>query len=141
MIWMLYAILSALFAALVAIIAKMGIQVVDPLFATTFRAIIMALFFVLLSVMLDKFNTVAWHAYTMRDWFYVIASALAGAIGWLCYFLALDAGSASHVVAIDRLGIVFVLVLSAFIFGEPLTLIKGIGALLMLVGAIMITAC
>lgn len=138
--WIIYAFLSALAASLVAIIAKLGGQQVDPTFATTFRAVIMALFFILLSLMLNKFNTCSWQAYAMSDWFYLIASALAGALGWLFYFLALDAGRASYVFAVDRLGIVFVLILSAFIFGEPLTIVRGLGAFLMLIGAFLITS-
>jgi transporter family protein len=138
--WFIYAILSASSAAIMSILAKLG-KSFDPIFATAFRATIMLILFGSLSLFLNKFNMQSLNAYTTSDWLYLAGSGLVMSLGLFFYFSALDVGNAAYVVAIDRLAIIMVLILSVIVLGEPITWLKGIGALFMLLGAVLITSC
>lgn len=140
MTWFIYALLSASSAAIMSILAKMG-RSFDPIFATTFRATIMLVLFGTLSLFLHKFNMQSLSSYTTSDWLYLAGSGLVMSLGLFFYFSALDVGNAAYVVAIDRLAIILVLVLSVVVLGEPITWLKGVGALLMIAGAVLITSC
>lgn len=137
--WLLYAFLSAITASLVAIFGKLGLQSIDPTLATTIRSIIMAGFLVVVSVFLRKFEGFSFSSFSGRDWLFIALAGLAGALSWLFYFLALKIGLASRVVAIDRLSVVFVVVLAALFLGESFGWKTALGALLMAGGAILIT--
>jgi len=137
--WLLYAFLSALMAALVAIFAKLGLQNLDSTLATTIRAIIMAGFLVVISIFLKKFDGFSVTGLGSREWLLIFAAGIAGALSWLFYFFALKTGQATGVVAIDRLSIVFVVLLAALFLGEALGWKAILGALLMVAGALLIT--
>ena len=138
--WILYAFLAALTAALVAIFAKLGLQNVDPTLATTLRSLIMALFLVLLSILLGKFNGFAFStSLSGKEWALITLAGIAGALSWLFYFFALKHGSASAVVAIDRLSLVFVIILAALFLQEAITWRTLTGVLLMVTGALLIS--
>lgn len=135
--WVLFGILSAISAALVAIFGKIGIQNVDTTLATTIRASVMALFLLGVSLILGKYTELgAFHGKVM---WYIVASGIAGALSWLFYFFALKTGPASGVVALDRLSVIFVLILAILFLGEHLTWKSGIGAGLIAFGAILMT--
>ncbi|MEK7139742.1 MAG: EamA family transporter [Patescibacteria group bacterium] len=136
--WVLYAFLAAGFAALVAIFGKIGLKGIDSTLATTVRGIIMALFLVCVAFAMRKFDGFSLHSFTGREWVFIILAGIAGALSWLFYFSALRAGPAGAVSAIDRLSIVFVVILAAIFLGEAFTWKIGIGALLMASGAILI---
>ncbi|MEI6843378.1 MAG: EamA family transporter [bacterium] len=135
--WILYALGSAFFASLVAVLGKIGLKNIDSTFATTIRAIIMAVFLFLVSVSLKKFNGVSISTFGSREWIFVALSGIAGALSWLCYFFALKYGSATVVSAIDRLSIVFVAILAGLFLGEGFTIYKIAGVLLIAVGAFL----
>lgn len=137
--WILFALLSAVFAALVAIFGKLGLKNIDSTLATTVRSIIMASFLVLTSLVFKKFQVGAIAQFTRNDWIFIILSGIAGALSWLFYFVALKQGSASPVAAIDRLSIVFVIVFAALFLGDTFSWKMGLGAVLMACGAILIT--
>jgi transporter family protein len=138
--WILYALLAAFTAALVAIFAKLGLQNVDPTLATTLRSLIMALFLVLLSILLGKFNGFSIStSLNSKEWTLLTLAGIAGAISWLFYFFALKHGSATAVVAIDRLSLVFVIVLAALFLQEAITWRTLTGVLLMVTGALLIS--
>lgn len=137
--WIVYAFASALFAALVAIFAKLGLKDIDSTLATTVRAVIMAAFLVVISLFLQKFEGFSVGTFSSREWLLIAASGIAGALSWLFYFVALKEGLASSVAAIDRLSIVFVILLAALFLGEALGWKTALGALLMAGGAILIT--
>jgi len=137
--WLLYAFLSAITAALVAVFGKIGLKNVDPTLATTVRSIIMAGFLVITSFFLRKFQGFSLDSFSSRDWLWIILSAVAGALSWLFYFVALKTGLASKVVVIDRLSLVFVLVLAAVFLGESLGWKSVLGGTLMVAGAILIS--
>ena len=137
--WIFYALLSALTAALVAIFAKAGLREVDPTLATTLRSLIMAAFLLLVSWGLGKFQDFSISGLHIKAWGFLILAGLAGASSWLFYFLALKEGRASAVVAIDRLSIVFVILLATVFLSETLTWRTITGGLLVVLGAIMIS--
>tara|TARA_R110001606_G_scaffold395664_1_gene568376 strand:+ start:61244 stop:61717 length:474 start_codon:yes stop_codon:yes gene_type:complete len=138
--WILYALLAAFTAALVAIFAKLGLQNVDPTLATTLRALIMAMFLLMVSLLLGKFNGFAIStSLSAKEWALLSLAGIAGALSWLFYFFALKQGSASAVVAIDRLSLVFVIILAALFLQETITWRTLIGVFLMVVGALFIS--
>jgi len=137
--WLLYAFLSAITAALVAVFGKIGLKNIDPTLATAVRSIIMAGFLVITSFFLRKFQGFSLDSFSSRDWLWIILSAVAGALSWLFYFVALKTGLASKVVVIDRLSLVFVLVLAAVFLGESLGWKSVLGGTLMVAGAILIS--
>jgi len=139
MSWLFYAFLSAFMAALVAIFAKLGLEKIDSTLATTIRAVVMVIFLVLVSLALKKFSGFSLDSLSSREWLFIILAGIAGALSWLFYFFALKTGLASGVVAIDRLSIVFVVILAALFLGETLGWKLILGALLMVGGAILIT--
>lgn len=134
--WLLYALLSAVTAALVAIFGKIGLKNVDPTFATTVRAAIMfALTFAVAAIggKLQPLSTLSGRPMLM-----IALSGVAGGLSWLFYFLALKTGSATNVAAVDRLSVVFVILLAAIFLSEKITPMVGLGAALMTVGAILV---
>jgi bacterial/archaeal transporter family protein len=136
MSWLFFAFLSAVFAALTAILAKIGIKNVDSNLATAIRTVVI-LFFAWGIVMfqgtfkqltsISKFSLV-----------FLILSGIATGISWLFYFKALQLGKASQVSPIDKLSLVLTIVLAAFILKEKISLPIAIGAILMSAGAILI---
>lgn len=134
-LWIIYAILSALFASLVAIFGKVGIKNIDTTLATTIRAVIMAGFLVITSLFLKKYSH--WSELDGRTLWFVILSGVAGALSWLFYFWALKKGPASGVAALDRTSVVFVIIFAALFLGESLTWKTALGGLLILGGALL----
>lgn len=133
--WLLFAILSALFASMVAILGKIGIAGIDSTLATTIRAVIMAAFLVMVSLFLGKLELIG--AVGARPLKFIILSGIAGALSWLFYFSALKFGLASRVATVDRLSVIFVVLLAAVFLGESLTLKSIIGVSLLTIGAII----
>lgn len=137
--WFIYALLSSVTAAGVAIFAKLGLKDIDSTLATTIRSIIMATFLVLTSLFLRKFEGFSFSSLGGRDWLLITLAGVSGALSWLFYFFALKTGLATKVVVIDRLSLVFVIILAAVFLGESLGWKSVMGALLMVGGAILIS--
>jgi transporter family protein len=133
--WIVYALLSALFASLVAIFGKIGLKDIDSTLATAIRSIVMALFLVAVSFSLGKFSML--ESVNSKTLFFIILSGIAGAISWLFYFFAIKIGPASAVAAIDKTSIVFVFILALIFLGESFTYMKAGGALLVVLGALL----
>lgn len=138
--WVFYALLSAFTASLVAILGKLGLKSIDSTLATTIRSIVMTSFLVLVSLALQKFQGFSLQSFSQKDWLLIILSGLAGATSWLFYFLALKTGLASGVSAIDRLSIVFVVVLASIFLAEVLSWKSVLGSLLIVFGVLLISA-
>jgi len=135
--WIFYAICSALFASLVAIFGKIGLRDVDSTLATTVRAVVMAAFLIGVSFALGKSSLLG--TIGNKTFLFIVFSGIAGALSWLFYFFALKYGPASGVAAIDRTSVVFVLVLAVLFLGESLTWKSVSGALLVALGAILMS--
>jgi len=136
MMWIIYALLAAVFAAAVAILGKIGLKDVDSTLATTIRAVVMAIFLLGAATILQKFSlfkTVSNQALT-----FIIFSGVAGALSWLFYFLALKHGPAIGVAALDRLSVVFVVILAAMFLGEAFTVKSVAGLAFLVLGAILL---
>lgn len=136
MSWIVFAILSAIFAALVAIFGKVGISNLDNTLATTVRAFIMFLFLGGVSLYLGVFNKL--NQIDSKALTFITLSGIAGALSWLCYFYALKKGPASGVAALDRLSVVFVLILSVIFLSQSLNIKTITGAILITIGAILL---
>lgn len=137
--WYTYAFLSAITAAGVAIFAKMGLKSLDSVLATTIRSIIMAMFLVITSLFLRRFQGFHLNSLSSKDWLLITLAGLSGALSWLFYFLALKTGLATKVVVIDRLSLVFVVILAAVFLGEAIGWKTVFGSLLVVSGAILIS--
>lgn len=134
--WLFYAILSAIFAALTAILAKIGIKNVDSNLATAVRTVIILFFawgIVLFQGTFKQFSSISRFSLV-----FLILSGIATGLSWLFYFKALQMGKASQVSPIDKLSLVITIILAAFILKEKITLPIAIGAVLMSIGAILI---
>lgn len=134
--WLLLALGSAFFAALVAIFGKIGLDKVDPTLATTARAGIMFLTMLVAAAAAGKLSGVG--AIHGKAAAYIVLAGVAGALSWLCYFWALKSGRASQVAALDRLSLVIVVAFAAMFLGEKIGVRTGIGALFMTIGAILV---
>jgi bacterial/archaeal transporter family protein len=135
--WIVPALLSAIFAALVAVLAKFGLQGIDSTLATTVRSVVMAIFLLMTSLLLGKGSLLS--TLNGKSLTFIVLSGIAGALSWLAYFFALRTGPASAIAALDRLSVVFVLVFSVLFLAEQLTWKSGLGALLITAGAILMT--
>jgi bacterial/archaeal transporter family protein len=132
--WRIYALGSAVFAALTAILAKVGVIDVDSNLATFVRTVVIL---ALCSLAVTIRGGWAWETLSPRSLRMLTLSGIATGLSWLCYFKALQAGPASRVAPIDKLSVVFVVLLAAFLLREPLTLKVGIGAALITAGAVL----
>lgn len=135
MSWIVYALLSAVFAALVAVFGKVGLRELDSTLATTIRSIIMAVFLVAISFSLGKFSFLG--VFTGKAVLFIVLSGIAGALSWLFYFFAIKLGTVSGVVAIDRTSVIFAFILAVLFLSEVLTWQKALGAALVAIGAIL----
>jgi bacterial/archaeal transporter family protein len=136
--WLVYALLSAIFAALVAIFAKIGLKEVDANTATMIRAFIMFVFLFIVVSFQGKLGLISGFFSDKKIVYFIILSGIAGALSWLFYFLALKKGSVIKVVSIDRLSIVFATVFALVFLNEKLSFKNAMGVLLIVVGAIVI---
>ena len=133
--WMFWAVLSALFAAATALLAKIGVAHVDPNLATAIRTTVILVFAWAIALSFGAHSGLA-HV-GRRSWIFLVASGLATGLSWICYFRALSLGEASKVAPIDKLSVVFVVLLAWPLLGERITLAKGAGVLLIAAGAIV----
>lgn len=136
--WMLYALGSAVAASLVAIFGKIGLQGVDPTQATIVRGVVMAIILILGGLVFGKFAGFNLAMLAGRTWVFILLSALAGAGSWLLYFIALQAGPAGAVAVIDKLSVVFVILLAGIFLGEALTIRSALGIVFTVAGSLLI---
>jgi transporter family protein len=134
--WLLWALLSAVFAAATAILAKIGVANVDPNLATAVRTTVVVVFAWAIAIGLGTHGGLV-HI-ERRSWWFLAASGVATGLSWICYFRALSLGQASKVAPIDKLSVVFVVLLAAPILGEALTARKVMGGLLIAAGAVVL---
>lgn len=134
--WVFWALLSALFAALTAILAKVGIAGVNSNVATAVRTTVVLGFTWLLAV--PGLRESPLDSLSRRTWLFLALSGMATGASWLCYFRALQLGKASQVAPVDKLSVVLVLLFAALFLGEKLTLREYAGAGLIAAGALLI---
>ena len=134
--WLTWALLSALFAGMTAVLAKVGVAGVDSNLATAVRTTVVLVF--AWSVALATSPLAAVTGLSRRTWLFLALSGVATGLSWLCYFRALQLGPASKVAPIDKLSVVFVLVFAASFLGEPLTWKTLAGGSLIAGGAVLL---
>lgn len=134
--WQFWALLSAVFAALTAIFAKIGVSDVSSNFATFLRTIVVICALAALLWATGGFEPMG--NITGRTWLFLTLSGLATGASWLCYFRALQIGKASQVAPLDKLSVVFVALIAVTFLGERLSAGGWIGVSLISVGAVVL---
>ena len=134
--WWLYALLSALFAAITTILAKIGITGVNSNLATAIRSIIILI--VCWGIVLTRQEAKGITTLSKQNLIFLILSGIATGLSWIFYFKALQIGKVSQVATVDKLSIVITIFLSIVFLGEALTIKTAIGAAFILLGTIVL---
>jgi transporter family protein len=134
--WLFWALLSAAFAALTAIFAKIGVANVNADFATFIRTIVILIVLAAILASLGEFQPLG--SISGRTYTFLVLSGLATGASWICYFRALKLGNASQVAPIDKLSVVLVAVFGVLFLGEKLSLVNWLGVVLITGGAFLV---
>ncbi|TMJ82519.1 MAG: EamA family transporter [Alphaproteobacteria bacterium] len=134
--WQLWAVLSAGFAALTAIFAKVGVENVNSDFATFIRTIV--ILFALGAILASTGQWQSLGSVSLRSYSFLILSGLATGGSWVCYFRALKLGDAARVAPIDKLSVVLVAIFGVVFLGERLSTSNWLGVVLIAAGAILV---
>lgn len=135
--WQFWALLSACFAALTAIFAKVGVEHVNSDFATFIRTIV-----ILAALGAILYGTGQWQppaSVSGRTYLFLVLSGLATGASWICYFRALKLGDAARVAPLDKLSVVLVAVFGVMFLGEKLSMANWLGVLMIAGGVILLT--
>ena len=133
--WIIFAILSAVFAALTSILAKIGIENVNSNLATAIRTVVVVGMSWLMVFITHLQNGIT--AISKKSWLFLILSGFATGASWLCYYKALQTGEASKVVPIDKLSVVITLILAFIFLHEQFTVKSVIGCILITAGTLL----
>lgn len=133
--WLLFALLSAVFAALTSILAKIGIEGVNSNLATAIRTVVVVIMAWGMVFLTDAQNGLS--EIGKKSWIFLILSGLATGASWLCYYRALQVGEASKVVPIDKLSVVFTLILAFVFLHEQFTVKSLVGCILIGAGTLL----
>ena len=133
--WFVLALLSAIFAALSSILAKVGIEGVNSNLATAIRTVVVVVMSWGMVFLTNAQNGIA--KISKRSWLFLVLSGLATAVSWLCYYKALQLGDASKVIPIDKLSVVITLILAFVFLHEQFTMKSLIGCILIGIGTMV----
>ena len=133
--WFVFALLSAVFAALTSILAKVGIDGVNSNLATAIRTVVVVIMSWGMVFLTNAQSGIS--EISRKSWVFLIASGLATGASWLCYYRALQAGAASKVVSIDKLSVVITLILAFVFLHEEVTVKSAIGCALIGIGTLL----
>lgn len=133
--WLILAICSALFAALTSILAKIGIDGVDSTLATAIRTVVVVLLSWGMVFITNTQNGIL--EISKKSWIFLILSGLATGLSWLCYYKAIQLGSVSKVVPIDKMSTVLSIILAVVILHEQITIKSVIGCILLTAGTLI----
>lgn len=136
MMWWIYALLAALFAALTTIFAKVGLKNINSDLATAIRTVVILI--MVWAIAYFRGETKNMHAVSKNDLVFLVLSGLAAGASWLFFFKALQVGRASQVAPVDKLSLALVIILSVIFLGEPLTWKVAAGGLLIISGTIIL---
>ena len=134
--WWMYALLSAFFAALTAIFAKIGIKGVDTDLATAVRTVVILL--IAWGIAIARGGVQSMGGLTKTNWIFLILSGCATGLSWICYFKALQLGEVSQVAPVDKLSVAIAIALAVIFLGEPLTFKTAAGAGLIICGSLVL---
>jgi transporter family protein len=133
--WLLWALLSAFFAALTAILAKVGVAEINPNLATAIRTTVILV--ITWGIAAATVKPGDWAAVNGRAWLFLVASGLMTGLSWLCYFRALKLGEVSKVAPVDKLSVALAIIFAALFLGERIRPQEAIGAVLIVLGVIV----
>ena len=133
--WLVYALLSAVFAALTSILAKVGIDGVNSNLATAIRTVVVVIMAWLMVLITHSQGSIS--EIGRKSWLFLVLSGLATGASWLCYYKAIQLGSVSKVVPIDKLSVVITLVLAFIFLHEEFTVKSVIGCILIAAGTLL----
>jgi transporter family protein len=136
MTWQSWAFLSAVFAALTAIFAKIGVSDINSDMATLIRTVIILCVLALIVLATGQWQELS--GITSRTWLFLTLSALATGASWVCYFRALKIGDAARVAPVDKLSIILVAVFGVLILGERLSATNWLGVVLCTAGIVLV---
>jgi len=139
MSWLIFALLSAVCAALVGIFGKVGLTNIDANTATAVRAIIMAAFLVIVVAIEGNLTKIPSLIADKKNFLWIVLSGMAGASSWLFYFLALKTGKVTQVAPVDKLSVVLASIIAVLFLGEKISLLNGLGIVLITIGVIFTT--
>lgn len=134
--WWVYAVLSAFFASVTAIFAKLGVLNINSNLATGIRTLVVLV--LLWTIILSRGEAKGMGALTKQNIIFLVVSGLATGLSWLSYFKALQLGKVSEVAIIDKLSVVLTIILAMLFLGEALTLKTAIGAILIIAGTLVL---
>ncbi|MFT3731099.1 MAG: EamA family transporter [Hyphomicrobium sp.] len=134
--WLVSAILSAVFAALTAIFAKIGVQGIDSTAATFVRTLVIAV--TLFGIVTARHSMPPLNSISVKTYFFLVLSALATGASWICYFHALQLGDAAKVAPIDKFSVILVAIMGATFLGERLSWVNWAGVVLTSIGLLMV---
>ena len=135
-LWWIYALLSAFFAALTTIFAKIGVENIDSNLATAVRTVVVV--FIAWGIVLAQGNISQLTTVPSRTLIFLVLSGVATGFSWLFYFKALQMGKAAQVAPIDKSSVVMVILFSAIFLQEPLTLKVILGGFLIIIGTLVL---
>lgn len=133
--WIVLAIISAVFAGLVSVTVKAGMKNVDSNLSTFLRTSVVLVFTLVMTLIIGSLNTI--QMLTPSEWFYIMSSGICTGLSWLCYFRALKTGEINKVVAIDKLSTVLTMILAIIIFSEPFWWLTFVAMGIMLAGTML----
>jgi len=133
--WFVWALLSALFAALTAILAKVGVTDVNPNLATAIRTTVILV--ITWGLAFATSGRADWSALTSRAWIFLAASGLMTGLSWLCYFRALKLGDVAKVAPVDKLSVAIAVILAVILLGEKVRMQEALGAALIVLGVVV----
>ncbi len=136
--WTLYALGSAFFAGLTALLGKLGTAGIPSNLATLIRVVV--IFFVTALLVTARSEWQRPEAIAPRTWLFLVLSGIATGLSWLCYYRALQLGPVSKVAPIDKLSVVVAIILGIAFVGEPLTWPVAVGGALIVAGSIVMIA-
>ncbi len=137
-LWLIYAILAAVAAALVSVFGKIGLQGIDANTATVIRSVIMSLFLIMVMVFSKNYNHIAGIITNKKTILFIVLSGVSGALSWLFYFAALKYGKVSQVASVDKLSVVLAAILAVVFLNEHLSLPAMGGIVLITVGVLCV---
>lgn len=130
--WLILSILSAFFAAVTSILAKIGIENVNSNLATAIRTLVVVIMSCLIVFITNAQTGI--HDISNKSWLFLILSGLATGLSWLCYYAAIKSGQVSKVVAVDKASVILTFLMAFIFLGEKFTLKSIIGAMLIGIG-------
>ncbi len=134
--WWIYALLSALFASLTAIFAKLGVNNVNSNLATGIRTVIVLI--MIWTIIMFRGESKGLQSLSKQNMLFLVISGIATGLSWIFYFKALSVGKVSQVAPVDKLSVALTIILSVIFLGEALTLKAALGAALIVAGTVLL---